>query len=342
VVTVRVGRPRLGTVSGAVGIGIVLAVVGAGVVRAQGQGKPAGTAGLHPDKTNAKPSKTSPIPTIAGPGILPTPGLGGNAAVQGNGETLGGKVLSVVPLPPLNLYAYPVYSNVPDPAFPGHVKQISYAWVISDPTPTTASTPPSSISYGTLPTAHVTALAFGAIPVTADVTLSQTIGPDGRVEPIEADLASATFHFTVSGSLDVRISNVSVDGMSLQLSAACTTVRPATLIAHATNTQYNVFTGGSLSGNVEIPDFTGCTGLSGPGETSEDLDPLFDGTISGSTNPTFLTQAGLGTFNPAYKDDCQVTKDYPLGCTTAPALPKITASEPVPTVVSSEYDPPPG
>jgi len=286
------------------------------------------------------PHPSPSIPTIAtsGPGIIPSPGPGGLAVAAAEGETLGGKSLALVVLPRLYVYAYPAYINGPDPAYPGTVHQISYAWFISNPTTKRNGVVPPSISFGGIPTLHIAALAFGAIPVTADLTLSQAVSGD-QVQPLVIAY-NAAFKFTLSGELTVRLANVKVDGISLNLAPTCTTVTPAILVAHGTNKTYNIFTGGSLSGDVTIPDFTGCLGGTGPSGPTEDLSPLFDGTISGTSNPTFLSQAGLGTFDPAKRNDCVLSGDYPHGCRPPKALPTITASVPVPTVDLQGYDPP--
>ncbi len=327
------------------GVLAIAALICGGVVDAH-------AAGTH-SMSSARPDKvkTSPFPTqsTVGPSIEALPTAGGNAVALGNGENLAGKTQTVITLPPLVVYAYPQYADsLTDPAFPGgNGRLTALAYIVGNPTTVTGQ-PASYITYGQIPTLHITTLAFGAIPISADLTLAQTV-TDGKVDPLVVYDAFTTDNLTLSGRLSVHLTNVSVDGQSLHLSPSCTTVTPAILTAYATSEEYQIFTGGRLAGDTTLPDFTGCTATDAAGQT-ENLDPLLDGTISGTDNPTYLTQNGLGTYDGYFKNDCypspppKLPFHYANGCLPYPAtalqLPPITASIPVPTVTTSEYDPP--
>jgi hypothetical protein len=179
--------------------------------------------------------------------------------------------------------------------------------------------------YGTFPPVRVHLLAFGSVPVTATVHISQPTGRDGLASPLTvfdteefSPLNGATVDgwgrvpdngvqrfalpITVSGDVDIRISDVAVDQVPLQVGPNCHTATPARLAMRNPGGSYESSdatpiatlagraggfrpldrpTGVGL-GNLSIPAFAGCH------DGAEDLDPLFTGMVSGPTNPIEL------------------------------------------------------
>lgn len=149
-----------------------------------------------------------------------------------------------------------------------------------------------------LPPVTATFLAFRFVPVTATLHLTEL----NAITIISASgITAPPFPITVraSSKVAVRVTNVRVNGVPLAVGAGCRTARPLSLVVtgQGDNTLppkgYTVPTGGPLSGRVTIPPFVHCG-------TTEDLDPLLTGSISGRGNFTKLTQGKLcGPSQPA-------------------------------------------
>jgi hypothetical protein len=89
--------------------------------------------------------------------------------------------------------------------------------------------------------------------------------------------------------MELRISDVTVNGQKLNVGPHCQTDKPLRvgLTGVASGVQpYSLAGGGPLTGNVTIPPFTGCG-------VTENLDPLITGTVSGPGNYSKLTQGVL-------------------------------------------------
>lgn len=157
--------------------------------------------------------------------------------------------------------------------------------------------------FGVFPVAHSAVLGFGAIPITADLHLTQLVRR-GLIVPLVVDSKTGTdFPFReypthVRGEANVRISDVFVDQVPLHVGPNCHTVTPLKLDLVGRPKTYNLFTGGVLKGVVTIPDFTGC------GTGGDDLDPLLDGTISGPGNQLVQYQGSLAPWDPTKPHDC--------------------------------------
>jgi hypothetical protein len=142
-----------------------------------------------------------------------------------------------------------------------------------------------------LPPVRPTFLAFGFVPVTASLQVTE-------VRPISiksvSGITAPPYPITVTATTTVaiRISDVVVNGVPLAIGPHCRPVSTArlTLTGHGDNTipprGYTVPTGGPLSGLLTIPAFTGCG-------VTENLDPLLTGSISGSGNYVLQTQGKL-------------------------------------------------
>jgi hypothetical protein len=157
--------------------------------------------------------------------------------------------------------------------------------------------------FGIFPVAHSAVLGFGAIPITADLHLSQLVR-HGQIVPIvvhSKTRISPPFHAYpahVIGDVDVRISNVLVDRVPLHVGPDCHSAVPMHLNLVGGARDYTLFQGGPLRGTVTIPPFTGC-GIGG-----DNLDPLLTGTISGPGNKIVQIQGNLGPWNTRQKNDC--------------------------------------
>jgi hypothetical protein len=157
--------------------------------------------------------------------------------------------------------------------------------------------------YGLFPVAHSAVLGFGAIPITADLHLSQIVR-HGQIVPIVLYSKNGTqFPFVkypthVRGLVNVRVSNVRVDQVPVHVGPNCRTVTAMKLRLTGTDPSYNLFTGGLLEGTVTIPPFTGC------GTGGDDLDPLLTGTISGPGNKLVQHQGNLNVWTPNDPSDC--------------------------------------
>lgn len=138
------------------------------------------------------------------------------------------------------------------------------------------------------PPARATFLAFGFTPASAEMHLTE-IGTM-NVVTVGAALNTQCHHpcptiTTVSSRLQLRIDGVTVNGVPLSVGPHCETA-PFDVILKGTNASkpsFSFITGGPVTGTVTIPQFTGCG-------VGENLDPLFNGSISGPRNFTLLTQ----------------------------------------------------
>jgi hypothetical protein len=156
-------------------------------------------------------------------------------------------------------------------------------------------------SYGKLdyhglpefPPSTTTFLAFGFEPVSATLHLIEigtinavAIGPDLVGDPPCHDsLRLCPTVTTVSSYLYIRVTNVAINGVPLNVGADCGTA-PFDAIVTGTNTStppYTVDNGGPVTGTIDIPPFTNCG-------VGEDMNPLFTASISGPDNVSLLTQ----------------------------------------------------
>jgi hypothetical protein len=149
-----------------------------------------------------------------------------------------------------------------------------------------------------LPPVRATFLAFGFVPVTASLMVTE-------LRPITirsvSGVTAPPYPITVSATTTVaiRISDVVVNGVPLAIGPHCRPVSTTrlTLTGKGENTippkGYTVPTGGPLTGRLTIPAFTDCG-------VTENLDPLLTGSISGPENFDLMTQGKLcGPSQPA-------------------------------------------
>ncbi|MFF4242872.1 DUF6801 domain-containing protein [Streptomyces sp. NPDC001822] len=166
-----------------------------------------------------------------------------------------------------------------------------------------------------LPPASGTFLTFGFMPTTATLEMTQippATNPDGTREAnIKSDLAinlaegSTKAVTAVTLQLMLRLRDVEVNGVPLDVGDDCRTSKPFTLrlegrmtLKDGVQVGYTLATGGELTGSVTLPPFSGCG-------AHEDLDSLFTASLSGvpgyvkqvqgapcaavSADPTFCT-----------------------------------------------------
>ncbi|MFD6276237.1 DUF6801 domain-containing protein [Streptomyces sp. NPDC060209] len=149
-----------------------------------------------------------------------------------------------------------------------------------------------------LPPTTGTFLTFGFMPTTATLEMTQIPpepdSPQDRnvVSHGITDLLNGGFtKTTTSVDMDfvLRLYDVKVNGVALDVGKSCRTERPfrlsltglGTWDAEKGNEGYTVINGGQLTGSATIPPFKGCG-------VDEDLDSLFTASLSGS--PGFVKQ----------------------------------------------------
>jgi hypothetical protein len=172
-----------------------------------------------------------------------------------------------------------------------------------------------SVADMDLPPAHSAFLTFGFMPTTAVMTMTQ-------VAPLTLIIVGSTgFGYTttttVVGKLDLRLSDVEVNGTPLDVGPDCHTVRPLEL--HLTGidrsvenghdgtvapSDYNEIEGGPLfQDQLTIPPFTGCSAH------GDDVDALLTASISGPGNSLNFIQGGLCI--PASRDASHCDPEIP-------------------------------
>ncbi|MFD4901905.1 DUF6801 domain-containing protein [Streptomyces sp. NPDC058411] len=169
-----------------------------------------------------------------------------------------------------------------------------------------------------LPPSTGTFLTFGFMPTTATLEMTQippkANSPQDRnvvshnIIDLSAGGASKT---TTTVDLDfvLRLYDVKVNGVALDVGKNCRTERPFRLSLNGLGTWdaengdqgYTVVTGGTLTGSVTIPPFKGC----GAGE---DLDAIFTASLSGT--PGFVKQTQGAPCTPSGAADAMCTPDH--------------------------------
>ncbi|MFF1925347.1 DUF6801 domain-containing protein [Streptomyces sp. NPDC058221] len=139
-----------------------------------------------------------------------------------------------------------------------------------------------SLGSLTLPDAESTFLTFGFQPVSAKVSFE-----NGPITVSTGNIGSPPDRIafsTVSFRQVLRIHDVKVNGVPLDVGSSCRTSKPFKVVLNGGARYTHVFAGGELDGEVDIPPFAGC------GSDGEDLDPLFTASLSGPGNRIFMNQ----------------------------------------------------
>lgn len=183
--------------------------------------------------------------------------------------------------------------------------------------------------FGQFAPVTVHALAFGTIPVTATVHISQTRTNSGIV-PLEVKIRftgnklqppeplpcsppawpTLQCRYTeapqMTGKVDIRVDNVTIDQVPVDVGPNCHTVSPATMSLTADAGYYSYpdpdyipaglyvpfVAGGTLHGPVDVPAFTGCR------NGADDLSPIVTAMVSGPDNELQTHQDGPLTNYP--------------------------------------------
>lgn len=192
--------------------------------------------------------------------------------------------------------------------------------------------------YGYFPPFTVRTVAFGAIPVEATLQISQIRDDEDLPLPL-ISATSAKFYCpgherkgylntdsTVSGSLEVRLTRIKVDGVPIDVGSACKTgpaeialkgrgywdrdpsIPAADKPPQPTTIYYTAALGGLLTGTLDIPAFSGCR--SG---TGDDISPLLTSAVSGPGNPMTVRQSPImpKCFDPTSGGSCIIPPEFP-------------------------------
>ncbi|MEU8675161.1 DUF6801 domain-containing protein [Streptomyces sp. NPDC048560] len=146
-----------------------------------------------------------------------------------------------------------------------------------------------------LPPSRATFLTYGFMPTTATMTLEQVGDPAHVHSHTVTDSPAWPEETTITAQLSMRLSDVEVNGVPLDVGPDCRTARPFEQVLRGYGQSYPRFGylvafGGPLTGYAHIPPFEGCG-------VGEDLDAVFTAAVSSAgkeaDNFTKMMQAPL-------------------------------------------------
>lgn len=217
---------------------------------------------------------------------------------------------------------------------------------------------------GQLPSTRVNLLAFGSIPASVTVNLAMTRNggdvtpwinqlwqPDSFTPGCDGDSATKAYRSLVEGQADMTLSDLVIDGVSVDLGPSCRTETPVD-VALWGEEGYQALAGGFIgqydglatgtrvplsspyyfeqegrmipdSTGLDIPPFVGC------GSGGEDLSDIITAMASGPNNPVRVAQ-GNPTKVPYDPDNilaCDATGACPLPAPAPPATPPLPDGE---------------
>jgi hypothetical protein len=166
-----------------------------------------------------------------------------------------------------------------------------------------------------LPPVKATLLGFGFMPVSARLQVSEIgslnvalISCGDASNPTQSKDCPNPPPKNVAllfGLVTLRISDVSVNGVPLNVGPHCQTAKPFDLELTGVPPAYHINAlNGVLTGSLTVPDFTGCG-------VGEDLDPLFNATVSGPGNFVKVNQAVYCSPNVPPPNECPPAKPPP-------------------------------
>lgn len=167
---------------------------------------------------------------------------------------------------------------------------------------------------------EVNSVAFGSVPVSYTVHLRQPRGKDGYPVPLKLGTVQSNDNVAgtttmsgakLTGELDLRLADVTIDGVPLDVGPNCTTEERVELTLTGkdwqiplgsepptnmgpdndkwtTSEYYDLIGGGLLEGTVEVPPFKGCVSASG-----DDMSAVFTAFASGPDNAIRLRQGNF-------------------------------------------------
>lgn len=175
----------------------------------------------------------------------------------------------------------------------------------------------SDRNYGESPVMPVRTLAFGSIPVEAELQVVQRRDSNGDPIPITLESTDGSLvggksyvdPAKSSNRIDVKVNALRVDGVKIDLRSACMPRNPATLTltseyrsGNAAVNRVSSFDqsrsfraqfGGTLFGTLDMPAFSTCRTKAG-----DDLSPLLTATVSGEGNPITAHVGMFQCFKP--------------------------------------------
>lgn len=154
-----------------------------------------------------------------------------------------------------------------------------------------------------LPPATATFLGFGFVPVTATLQLTEI----GTINIISIGNDSALTSNVVWSEVSLRVHDVKVNGVPLPVGPHCQASKPILLKLNGDpngHPPYSLAGGGPLTGMITVPAFTGCG-------VSQNLNPIFNASISGPHNFVLLTQ-GAPCFIAGGGFGCPPKKPTPI------------------------------
>ncbi len=141
------------------------------------------------------------------------------------------------------------------------------------------------------PPMRATFLAFGFVPVTATIQISQVGVGVIRLTLVGGVAAVAPYVVQAKVRLNVKVLKVRVNGVALPAGAQCGTASPGTAILSNVNPTgqpgpnfWDLPTGGPLACPINLPHFSRC------GVNGDNLDAILDASISGTGNFAKLIQ----------------------------------------------------
>jgi hypothetical protein len=158
-----------------------------------------------------------------------------------------------------------------------------------------------------LPPVHATFLSFGFVPTTATLQVTQTGTLNVATVGGEQNGVEVLKFSRVQSLASIQVEKVLVNGTPLDVGSDCHTVRPFPLVLTG-KPPYELQTGGVLNGTITVPPFTGCG-------VGENLDPIFNASVSGPGNFVQLTQGSLcvsWVSTGAFPSGCPATVRKPI------------------------------
>jgi hypothetical protein len=132
-----------------------------------------------------------------------------------------------------------------------------------------------------LPPVRATLLSFGFVPTTATLQITQV----GTLNIATVGTNQKLSHSVIQSLASIRVESVLVNGAPLNVGNDCHTVSPFPLVLRGVP-PYSLDSGGAIRGTITVPPFKGCG-------VGENLDPIFNATVSGPGNFVQVTQGNL-------------------------------------------------